>query len=65
MAQGAARIALYPILLAVALVAELFVTSGVSPLVIVRSLIVAIAAGELDDVLVIAARLGPVTRPWR
>ncbi|MDP9482852.1 MAG: hypothetical protein M3P84_06480, partial [Chloroflexota bacterium] len=47
MAQGAARIALYPILIAVALVAELFVTSGVSPLVIVRSLLVAAAAGAL------------------
>ncbi|HEV8488516.1 MAG TPA: sulfatase-like hydrolase/transferase [Candidatus Limnocylindrales bacterium] len=47
LAQGAARIALYPILIAVALVAELFVTSGVSPLVIIRSLIVAVAAGAL------------------
>jgi hypothetical protein len=46
-AQGAPRIALYPILIAVALVAELFVTSGVSPLAIVRSLLVAAAAGAL------------------
>jgi Sulfatase len=47
LAQGAARIALYPILIAVALVAELFVTSGVSPLVTLRPLIVAIVAGAL------------------
>jgi hypothetical protein len=47
LAQGAARIALYPILIAVALVAELFVASGVSPLVVVRSLLVAAAVGAL------------------
>ena len=47
LAQGAARIALYPILIAVALVAELFVTSGVSPLVTVRPLLVAVVAGAL------------------
>lgn len=47
LAQGAARIALYPILIALALVAELFVTSGVSPLAIVRSLVVAVAVGAL------------------
>lgn len=47
LAQGAARIAIYPILIAVALVAELFVTSGVSPLVIVRPLLVAVVAGAV------------------
>jgi len=47
LAQGAARIALYPILIAVALVAELFVTSGVSPHVIVRPLLVAVVAGAV------------------